>query len=240
MGEKFLYIDDSGQLSNNGTHDYFIYSGIFVEDPNVIAEVKRRVNGLAKKNRIKGEFKGAELGGRHRRALIKIMSEVDGLHQLIVIEKNELLEKVDFNDKESIRFHKNYLIRRLIEKAIKKNWLNDKDTLHTYIDNEASNDDNQSKQLIEHLNKYWNKSTRGYYMKHLDHGLLIPQCNANITVKYIDSKIDRLIQLADIVANSKYKRFCGKKGCHSELLNVKSCLKLPYVFYSPKSYVYNL
>lgn len=49
MGEKFLYIDDSGQLSNNGTHEYFIYSGIFAESPNVIAEVKRRVNGLAKK-----------------------------------------------------------------------------------------------------------------------------------------------------------------------------------------------
>ncbi|WRN32565.1 hypothetical protein UM818_07595 [Staphylococcus aureus] len=40
MGEKFLYIDDSGQLSDNGTHEYFIYSGVFIENKNIINELK--------------------------------------------------------------------------------------------------------------------------------------------------------------------------------------------------------
>ncbi|MFV0061865.1 DUF3800 domain-containing protein [Staphylococcus aureus] len=87
MGEKFLYIDDSGQLSDNGTHEYFIYSGVFIENKNIINELKRRVNGLAKVNKIKGEFKGSELGGRHRRKLLKIIDDTDGVHTFLLLKK---------------------------------------------------------------------------------------------------------------------------------------------------------
>lgn len=242
MGEKFLYIDDSGQLSNNGTHEYFIYSGVFIESATTINEIKRRVNGMAKQRHIKGEFKGAELGGRHRRTILKIIKDTEGIYNFFVIEKTSLLTKVNFDNPGRIRFHKNYLIRRMIEKIIDLNLVSDTDVLYTYIDNEASNDTNQAYHLREHLNKYWNKENRGQYKKHYEYNEFIPYCNVHIEVKYLDSKHERMIQLADIVANSKYKRFSGKKGCHSDLLNTKVCLKLPdsVTFHSPKSIVYEI
>ncbi|OLS09145.1 hypothetical protein AUK68_00900 [Staphylococcus epidermidis] len=239
MSEKFLYIDDSGQLSNNGTHDYFIYSGMFIENKNTINELKRRVNGLAKSRKIKGEFKGAELGGRHRRKLLEIINDTNKVHVFFVIEKTEMLTKVNFDNPSRVRFHKNYLIRRLIEKIIDQNLVNDEDLLYTYIDNEASNDTNRAEHLNQHLNNYWKKGNIGHYQKHQFYAEFIPYCDVNIKVKYLDSKHERMIQLADILANSKYKRFAGKKGCHSDLLYPEFCLKLPQTFYSPKSYVYN-
>ena len=239
MSEKFLYIDDSGQLSNNGTHEYFIYSGIFIENKNTINELKRRVNGLAKSRKIKGEFKGAELGGRHRRKILEIINDTNEVHVFFVIEKTEMLTKVNFDNPSRVRFHKNYLIRRLIEKIIDKNLVDDEDLLYTYIDNEASNDTNQAKHLNQHLNNYWKKDNIGNYQKHQFYAGFIPYCDVNIKVKYLDSKHERMIQLADILANSKYKRFSDKKGCHSDIVHPEFCLKLPQTFYSPKSYVYN-
>ncbi|EKI2451475.1 TPA: DUF3800 domain-containing protein [Staphylococcus aureus] len=239
MGEKFLYIDDSGQLSDNGTHEYFIYSGVFIENKNIINELKRRVNGLAKVNKIKGEFKGSELGGRHRRKLLKIIDDTDGVHTFFVVEKTSLLTRVDFENPQKVRYHKNYLIRRLIEEIIEQSLVSDSDFLYTYIDNEASNDTNQAEHLNNHLNEYWKLSSRGLYYKHSVYGQFIPRCDVNIKVKYLDSKHERMIQLADILANSKYKRFSNKKGCHSELIHPKRCLKLPEIFFSPKNDVYN-
>lgn len=92
------------------------------------------------------------------------------------------------------------------------------------------------------MNKYCNKENRGQYKKHYEYNEFIPYCNVDIEVKYLDSKHERMIQLADIVAISKYKRFGGKKGCHSDLLNAKVCLKLPdsVTFQSPKSVVYKI
>lgn len=239
MSEKFLYIDDSGQLSNNGTHEYFIYAGIFIENKNTINELKVRVNGLAKSRKIKGEFKGAELGGRHRRKLLEIIKNTNGVHVFFIIEKTSLLNRVDFNDPIKVRYHKNYLIRRLIEKTIDMGLVSDNDLLYTYIDNEASNDTNQAEHLNNHLNNYWDKRHRGLYQKHYYYGQFIPYCDVNIKVKYLDSKHERMIQLADILANSKYKRFSGKKGCHSDIVYPEFCLKLPQTFHSPKSHVYN-
>ncbi|PTF68597.1 DUF3800 domain-containing protein [Staphylococcus chromogenes] len=239
MGEKFLYIDDSGQLSDNGTHEYFIYSGIFAENKNIVNELKRRVNGLANSYKIKGEFKGSQLGGRHRRKLLEIIGDTDGTHTFFVIEKTKLLTRVDFSDPQKVRYHKNYLIRRLIESIIDQNLVSDSDILYTYIDNEASNDNNQAGHLNDHLNYYWKTKYRGFYQKHHQYGQFIPYCNVNIKVKYLDSKHERMIQLADILANSKYKRFSNKRGCHSELINAEGCLKLPSFFYSPKNDVYN-
>lgn len=31
MKDKWLFLDDSGQLSNSGTHSHFLYGGIFIE-----------------------------------------------------------------------------------------------------------------------------------------------------------------------------------------------------------------
>ncbi|MGX0407266.1 DUF3800 domain-containing protein [Staphylococcus cohnii] len=132
------------------------------------------------------------------------------------------------------------MIRRLIEQIINQKLVSDEDCLNTYIDNEAMNDDNQANHLIKYINQYWNTSKRGKYVKHLEYAPFIPTCNATIKIKYLDSKTERLIQLADVTANAKYKRFSGKKGCHSNYLKTTSCLKLPKTFFSPKSLVYNM
>lgn len=49
------------------------------------------------------------------------------------------------------------------------------------------------------------------------------------------------LMVMNVATISKYKRFSGKKGCHSDLLNAKVCLKLSdsVTFQSPKSVVYD-
>lgn len=232
MGNKFLYIDDSGQLSNNGSHDYFIYSGIYVNNSKNVGNLIRRVNGLAKKNYIKGEFKGSTLGGRHRRKLIEILREQEGVKQYFIIGRNDYLDKVNFNNPQSVRKHKNYMLRRLIELIVSEKELNDNDTLNIKIDNESLNTGQYFQELDSYINSYWKKNVS--YIKHLEYGEFIPQCEAEFKLNYVDSKTDRIVQLADIIANSKYKRFCDKKGCHSDLLKASGCIKHPRTFYSSK------
>jgi len=68
----------------------------------------------------------------------------------------------------------------------------------------------------------------------------MPWIKSNFTIKYLDSKHDRLIQVADLIANTKYRRFRGNEKCGSEYLKDEFCLKLPDKsnYHSPKSPFY--
>ncbi|MDW4434484.1 DUF3800 domain-containing protein [Staphylococcus saprophyticus] len=238
MGEKFLYIDDSGQLSNNGRHEYFLYGCLFAENKSTVEEINNKINSFCRSRHIKGEIKGNCLKIRERKKLLTILSEINGAHQFFVIVKNEELKRMDFDNPQRVKFYKQFTIRRVIEEIFRKGYIGKKDLVNIKIDNEAFNSNKGLQNFIEYLNKYWSKP--GTFMSQHMYWDFIPSIQSKFTIKYLDSKHDRLIQVADLIANTKYRRFRGNEKCGSEFLKEESCLKLPdnCYFHSPKSPFY--
>ncbi|MDT0707378.1 DUF3800 domain-containing protein [Mammaliicoccus sciuri] len=238
MGNKYLYIDDSGQLSNNGRHDYFLYGCLFVESSAVVEEINNKINSFCRKRHIKGEIKGNYLKIKDRKKLLTILGDIEGAHQFFVIVKNDELRKMDFSNPMRVKKFKQYTIRRIIEKIFLKNYLDEIDTVHVKIDNEAFNSDDGLENFKHYLNNYWSKP--GSFLTHQQYWDYMPWIKSNFTIKYLDSKHDRLIQVADLIANTKYRRFRGNEKCGSEYLKDEFCLKLPDKsnYHSPKSPFY--
>lgn len=235
MGEKFLYIDDSGQLSNSGVHEYFLYGCLFIENTKVLKELKNKVNAFCKTRHIKGEIKGSNIKGKERKKLLEILNSVDGAQYYFVIEKNDLLERLNFNSPYHVKRHKQYLIRRMIEKIFHKHYFKKEDKIHIKIDNESFNSQAGIKNFKKYLNDFWSK--QGSFMFHENYWQYMPLIESAFTIEYLDSKADRMIQMADLVANTKYRRFKGNPKRGSEHLANHICLKLPdnKKYYSPKS-----
>lgn len=232
--EKFLYLDDSGQLSDNGSHNYFLYGGIFIDGEKTRQELLNKINAFCKMRRYTQEIKGSAIKGKNRKKLLEIIGDVEGVHQVFVIEKNSMLNRVNFEVPQSVRLHKNYVIRRLIEDIYSKGYIAHEDTLHVKIDNEALNSAENIKMFEDYLNNYWS-SKRSIYHYNNPYWEFVPVIGSNFTIEYKDSVKDRLTQAADLVANTKYRRFKGIEKCGSEFLDTDLCLKLPTLFYSPKS-----
>lgn len=235
MGEKFLYIDDSGQLSNNGTHEYFLYGCLFIENVTVLNELKNKVNAFCKTRHIKEEIKGSKIKGKYRKKLLEILNSVNGAQYYFVIDKNDLLDRLDFNNPFHVKRHKQYLIRRVIETIFYKHRFLKEDKIHIKIDNESFNSEAGIENFKKYLNDFWSKP--GSFMFHENNWQYMPLIESSFTIEYLDSKVDRMIQMADLVANTKYRRFKGNPKCGSEYLEDHICLKLPdnKNYYSPKS-----
>ncbi|MCK1977008.1 DUF3800 domain-containing protein [Jeotgalicoccus huakuii] len=233
--DKFIFIDDSGQLSNNERHEYFIYGCLYVDGPDAIQEAKNKVNAFCRKRKIKGEIKGFHLSGKDRKKLLQILGEIDGIKQYFVMTKNSELKFVNFKDPASVKRHKQYLIRRMIEKVFRKETFTKEDVVHLRIDNEVFNSEAGLVDFEHYLNKYWSKL--GEFYSQQFYWDFMPYILSQFKVKYLDSKDDRMIQLADLIANTKYKRFKDNPKCGSEYLKTKYCLKLPdkAVYNSPKT-----
>lgn len=238
MGEKFLYIDDSGQLSNNGRHEYFLYGCLFAESQRVVEEINNKINAFCKKRHIKGEIKGNYLKIKDRKKLLTILSEIKGAHQFFVVVKNDELKRMNFHNPHSVKRYKQFTIRRVIEQLFKKDYIGKEDLVNIKIDNEAFNSEEGLQNFIYYLNNYWSKP--GTFMSQQVYWDFMPLIQSKFTIKYLDSKHDRLIQVADLIANTKYRRFRGNEKCGSEYLKEEKCLKLPdnCYFHSPKSPFY--
>lgn len=71
MKDKWLFLDDSGQLSNSGTHSHFLYGGIFIESERVYNLFMNVVKQQCKFFGIKGEIKGSDIKIKHRKKLLQ-------------------------------------------------------------------------------------------------------------------------------------------------------------------------
>lgn len=232
MQDKWLFLDDSGQLSSSGTHNYFLYGGIFIENERAYNRFMNIVKQQCRFFGIQGEIKGSDIKIKHRKKLLKAFSSISGVHQIFLVEDVRQLTRVDFGHKENIRFHKNYLLKRIVERLYKKELIDAETILHINIDLEMLSEEKYRNQLERDLNDYWkNKST---YLKGLEYGPYIPNIKSQFVVRFLDSRHHRFIQVADLLVNTKYRRYKNTIKCCSEFLNPQICIKVPGFFTSGK------
>ncbi|WP_447584335.1 DUF3800 domain-containing protein [Streptococcus pasteurianus] len=232
MKNKWLFLDDSGQLSNSGTHSHFLYGGIFIESERAYNLFMNVVKQQCKFFGIKGEIKGSDIKIKHRKKLLQAFSKVEGVHQVFLVEDVRKLSRVDFGNKEKIRYHKNYLIKRIVEQLHKKELIDADTTLHINIDLEMLSEEKYRNQLENHLNDFWvNKMS---YIKGMEYSQFIPNIKTKFNVKFLDSRHHRFIQVADLLVNTKYRRYKGIQKCCSEFLKPIICIKVPGNFTSGK------
>lgn len=232
MKNKWLFLDDSGQLSNSGTHSHFLYGGVFIESERAYNLFMNVVKQQCKFFGINGEIKGSDIKIKHRKKLLQAFSKVEGVHQVFLVEDVRKLSRVDFGKKGKIRYHKNYLIKRIVEQLHKKRLIDADTKLHINIDLEMLSEEKYRNQLENHLNDFWvNKMS---YIKGMEYSQFIPNIKTKFNVKFLDSRHHRFIQVADLLVNTKYRRYKGIQKCCSEFLKPTICIKVPGNFTSGK------
>lgn len=232
MKNKWLFLDDSGQLSNSGTHSHFLYGGVFIESERAYNLFMNVVKQQCKFFGINGEIKGSDIKIKHRKKLLQAFSKVEGVHQVFLVEDVRELSRVDFGKKGKIRYHKNYLIKRIVEQLHKKRLIDADTKLHINIDLEMLSEEKYRNHLENHLNDFWvNKMS---YIKGMEYSQFIPNIKTKFNVKFLDSRHHRFIQVADLLVNTKYRRYKGIQKCCSEFLKPIICIKVPGNFTSGK------
>ncbi|MEN2326135.1 DUF3800 domain-containing protein [Lacticaseibacillus paracasei] len=199
-----IYIDESGTLcKSDASPDYFVYGGFWCtsdQSENISANFGRELIRLfpSCKN---GEKKASTMKHRKERILLsEIVSDSEGsFHPVFVSEYLKSLEK-PLSTKEEKQLHKNYLLRRFVEKCIVdfRQCGYTSETINVYIDD-------QPKTKIISYDDFPN-----YLSNHLHAQYYSPSyitSNAKISVKFMDSNFDRRIQLCDVLANAKWNHY---------------------------------
>lgn len=200
-----IYIDDSGQLHPNYPHScIFVYGGFWTTkkaDDDI-----NKYFGVLKSQffHTHREIKASSMSESTKTKIIKrLKNKFKNEFNPIFVSVDVKSLTIDFNSKQTVQLHKNYLIRRYVEHAIKNK--------RKILDNTSSSVnihiDDQSKTKIENydsLERYINKNMKGGYNNTWMHS------DALFSVKYEDSKSSNGIQIADVLANSKMDYHMGK------------------------------
>ena len=197
MKEITLYIDESGNLGT-GCGRYFLICALEI-DNNIKSTISKRAGRIICRYKIKKgisktkELKGTDLNNDDRNDLIdKILFKGIKVHY-IVLDLNHatfLLKKAD--DKNACY---NYLIQLIIKNIIKKHKNIKK--INLYMDNRSVKIGNRLS-LKPYLYNV-------FVLKQLEGKSDINRIEFNIN--YLESDSNYLIQWADIIANSLYKKY---------------------------------
>lgn len=230
MSDIIIYIDDSGQLHPNYPHSsVFVYGGYWTTkeaDDEIIKHFGKLKRQIFKSGR---EIKASSMTENIKINIIRrLKNKFKNSFNPIFVSVDVKSLTIDFTSKQTVQLHKNYLIRRFVETAIKNKRYIIKDDSSVNVNIHI---DDQSKTSIgnfDSLDRYITKMMRGNY-RNVNVWL---HSNANFTVKYEDSKASNGIQIADILANSKMDYHIGKfkrNNLKTFMKNKEICspLKLP-------------
>ena len=196
MKEINLFIDESGNLGSQGR--YFLICALEVQE-KVIKTLSRRVSRLInsfKKEKLipkDTELKGWSINEEDRFILITKILSKDIKVRYIVLDKEKatlLLKKCD--DKNACY---NYLVQLIVKKLIMTH--KELEKINLYLDNRTVKIGNRlslkpylyNKLILEQLEKTKN-------VKRIE-----------FEINYMESKSCYLIQCADIISNSLYKKY---------------------------------
>ena len=216
MKEINLYIDESGNLGS-ASGRYFLICALEIKNINSSTS-KRAARIINRYKKIKGisksvEIKGTKLVEEDRNFFIDKILYKDVLVRYIVLDKTKatmLLKKAD--DKNACY---NYLIQLLVKKITEDN--RNIKRINLYLDNRTVKIGNRLA-LKPYL---YNKLVLEQLEKHMS------ERRIEFTINYLESESCYLIQWADIIANSLYKKY--NNGINSYYNKIK-----PYVIFESK------
>lgn len=212
-----LYIDESGNLGP-GMGRYFLISAIEIKSENqksISRRAGRVINHFKVNNNISKsvEIKGSKLNSKQRISLLKDITFTNVLVRYIVLDIQKttmLLLKAD--DKNACY---NYLIQLLIKQLI-NDYPNLK-TINLYLDNRSVKIGNRLSLKPYLYNKF--------VLENLEENNLYKRIEFN--VNYLESESCYLIQWADIISNSIYKKY-------DRIINDFYLMIKPYIIYETK------
>lgn len=206
----YINIDESGTLSKNIKNPQcYLYAGYWCLKQHSTSiesgfgrELMRFFPSCAN-----SEKKASSMKNRKKMLLLKGIKkrEKERFHPVFVVEDLTRLNK-GLTDSEEIQLHKNYLLRRFVEKCL--------ENYRRIYPNKAKrvilNIDDQSKtqlQVMDPFPEYINKVFKNYYRNNKSSFT----SDADFLVKYRDSNKYRCIQICDILANCKYNHYVHKR-----------------------------
>lgn len=198
MKQINLYIDESGNLGS-GMGRYFLICALEIKT-NLKKVLYRRAGRIINRYKTKHyiskrtEIKGSSLKPEERKVLIKSILLKDVKVRYIVLDKyftTMLLKKAD--DKNACY---NYLVQLIIKKLLKD--YPDLDKVNIFLDNRSVKIGNRlslkpylyNKLVLEKLEK------SNSFIKPIE-----------FNINYVESESNYLIQWADIISNSLYKKY---------------------------------
>lgn len=195
-----VYLDDSGQLNDHYGCNYFIYGGFYCFNDE-ISSINKSYRRL-KRNifRTKLEVKSSEMKNSQKRKLLRriLRDNPNSFHPVYCVARVDELTRVDYRNPKAVILHKNYILRRLLEKIIEKIRFEGVvvENVNLFIDNQTITD----LQNRDSLPNYLKKSFKNGYKTQLSK----MTSNAKFKSQYTESSNHCEIQIADLLANTKF------------------------------------
>lgn len=199
-----FYADDSGVLHRKERSGYFVYGGYVFTDTKFRDKKQREYKKLATQICTKleiDEAKAFHLEAKHKRSLMKVMSDVESFS---TITKVSTVRDRIMNDKHSICRMKDYVLKRIIKEKIVRMISEEKldpnlpTSIVVFIDEQPTASDGYydlGASIREEL---------AYGIKNFDYGTYFPpifNSRLEVDVYYRSSHSNFLIQASDILAN---------------------------------------
>lgn len=208
MKNVTVFVDESGNIAKNKEEksDYFIIAMLFVKDDDLefihklfkkyrLQAVKRK-SWLLEELRKSGEIKGATLTEKEKRHIYrKLFGKCRDKCELgiIVLDNKKAPEKFRANTSRAF----NYLMKAYLQEAFPKSrFAKDLDNLKFVVDER-----NVAKSSRVTLQEYLNTELN----------LTEDFCSGEIVVHYYDSRKFLFVQMADLIANTFYRKYQNKR-----------------------------
>lgn len=199
-----FYVDDSGVLHANERSNHFVYGGYVFTDTRFRDKKQREYKKLATDICTKleiDEAKAYRLERKHKRSLIKVMSDVESFS---TITKVSTVRQHILDDKHSICRMKDYILKRIVKEKIvnmiREGKLNPSlpTSIVVFIDEQSTASDGYY-DLEASI-----KEELAYGVSNFDYGTFFPpilSSSLDVNIYYRSSHSNFLIQASDILAN---------------------------------------
>lgn len=217
QNDLYIWIDESGTLSKNPKNPQtYVYAGYWCleKDRNAIESTFASFLVKMFPGTHNDEKKASSMKNRKKKLLVKKVVDQypTEFHPVFLREDLKKVEKPLLN-KEDIQLHKNYLLRRFVERCVE-----DCRSVHSTMQRATDvyvNIDDQSRTALQGFDPF-PQYLNNYFQQRYVHNFL--QSDANYKVRYMNSSKYRGIQLADVLANCKYNHYIhGRNELHEIL-----------------------
>lgn len=221
----YIYLDDSGNLTNKSKDKFFVYGGMLIKEPDMQMLLNNySALAIAIKNespvQYPEEVKGALLTNKHRRSLLSAL-KTNNEQIFVVVKKDECTSGCLDNNQDTVRFG-NFCISYLVQGLFMQGLLPNCKSISIYIDEQ-----NIAVSAKDSLEDYLHNSINlENYYKTKKSSITIKNM-VKFLVMYRDSKVDYLIQAADILANTKWRKFERKIDFSNHFQKIVHCVKIP-------------